>query len=185
MLRGTAIGLVVLALAGCNTVTAPFVRMAPDYSTVPEEVLREVALEIEQAIQAGDRDAAIASRGGVVVDTPEIRQAIRTRAARSEILGEFLDTGFGREVRRGLVSIIRNKAYKSATTKQERDRNALLVMGENGNRWTIYEGIVEASNLSPKALSAVQAVFFDAQVACLKAGQKYEGADGAITAKGQ
>jgi len=172
-----------VALAGCSSVVQPFVHFKPDFSELPEDALAEAALEIERAVQAGDRDAAIANRGGLVLDTEDIRQAIRTRAARSELLNEFLDGGHAYESNRGLVVIQRTRAYKEATTRRQRDRNALLVMGENDNRWAIYEGLIKASNLSSKSLSAVQATFHRARLQCMKKGQEHEDADGAIVAK--
>ena len=180
----TAAPLLALLMAfGCSTVVRPFVHLKPDYSELPADALREVALEIEKAVQAGDRDAQIADRAGLVLGDDAIRQGIRTRAARAELLNEFLDTGHVYEGNRGLVVILRTKAYKEATTRRQRDRNALLVMGENSNRWAIYEGLIKASALSPKSLSAIQDAFHQARVQCMKTGQKYEDATGAVVVK--
>jgi len=175
--------LALLMALGCSTVVRPFVHIKPDYSEVPEDALREAALEIEKAVQAGKRDAQIADRAGLVLDAESIRQAIRTRAARAELLNEFLDTGHVYEGNRGLVVILRTKAYKEATTRRQRDRNALLVMGENNNRWAIYEGLIKAGDLSPKSLSAIQDAFRQARAQCMKTGQKYEEAAGEIVVK--
>lgn len=179
------ITLVALAglMCGCVSVRGTFGNVRPDYSVVPEDTLRAMALEIEQAVEAGNRNAEIADRGGVVVSTPAIQTALRSRAARAELLDELLDAGFGWEERSGLVSIKRNEQWKKELTRQQRDRYALVVQSENHDRWTLYEGIVEASNFSPKALDAVQALFFEAQVATLDAGQQYEGPGGEMLVK--
>lgn len=172
-----------LACAGCISIGNPFIHSKPDYARLPVEDMKVVALDIERAIQSGEREPAIAGRGGIVVNTEEIKQAIRTRAARAEILNEFLDSGHAREDRTGLISVLHSKEYKKSANSNRRDRDALLVMSENSNRWAIYQGIREASNLPSGALSAIQAVFHDARVQCMKPGQKYEDEAGALQAK--
>ena len=99
----TAAPLLALLMAlGCSTIARPFVHLKPDYSGLPEGALRAAALEIEKAVQSGDRDSEIADRGGLVLGGDAIRQAIRTRAARAELLNEFLDTGHAYEGNRFL-----------------------------------------------------------------------------------
>jgi hypothetical protein len=56
-------------------------------------------------------------------------------------------------------------------------------MSENDNRWTIFEGILKASNFPPRALSAIQETFHEARVASMEPGQKYEDSSGAIQEK--
>jgi len=172
----------VLALAGCNTAN-PFVRLAPDYSEVPKEALEEVALAVEEAVARGDREAVIEGRDGIVLDTPEIRQALRVRAARYEVVRDLLDTGHLYEGASGTIYIERTSAYKKAYSGSQRDRHAMVVQEENKSRWTLYEGIVRASNLSPRALSAVQETFFQARLSLMKPGQRYEDPSGAIVSK--
>ena len=176
-----------LALAGCQNFSLPLVRPfaggTADYATVPEATLREVALEIEQAVKNNQGDVVIADREGVLVSTQEIQQAIQTRAKRSPLYQEFLGTGFAFEMRNGLGSILRSKEYKNFGTSGDRDRNALLIMSENSDRWTIYEGIVNANNYPSRSLAAVQAIFFEARLQAMDAGQKYEGEDGKPVAK--
>jgi len=174
----------VVLLAGCSTFHNPFWRMKPDYSNLPEEALRAVAADIEQAVREGNRESDIADRDGVMVNTPEIRQAIRARAARREILSEFLDTGHAYEKQNGLVYLLPSKEYRKSTKRRQRDRNALLIMNENNDRWTLYEGIVKASNLPPRALSAVQEIFHEARVEYMSPGHKYETPEGEIVEKG-
>ena len=122
--------LIAALCTACGTVSTPFVRTAPDFSELPAEDLRSLAHDIEKTVHEGNRGFTIEDRGQLIVNDPAIVQAIRTRAARNEILSELLDTGFAWEKRNGLVVIIRNKAYKQSTTSRERDRNALIVLGE-------------------------------------------------------
>ena len=171
-----------LAIAGCATVQS-VMPLKADYSTVPEDALRSLAREIEREVSRGNRDFAPKQRDGLVLDTPEIKQALRVRAARAQLVSGLLDTGHAWERNNGLVSIIRTGAYKRATTPQIRDRNALLVMNENQNRWALYEGIVNASGFAPSALDAVQALFFEARQQSLQSGQAYEGSDGKPVSK--
>lgn len=174
-----------LALTGCGSLplVRPFTSIRPDYATVPEATLREVALEIEQAVKEGRGDVVIADREGVLVSTKEIQQAIQTRAKRSPLFQEFLNSGHVFEMRNGTASILRTKEYKNFGTSSDRDRNALLIMSENSNRWTIYEGIVNANNYPARSLSAVQAIFFEARQQLMNPGQKYENEDGKPVAK--
>ncbi len=174
----------ILLLAGCSTVHNPFWRIKADYSNLPETALRAVAADIEQAVAEGNREPDIPDRDGVIVNRPEIRQAIRARAARRGILSEFLDTGHAYEKRNGLVYLLPSKEYRKSTKRRQRDRNALLIMNENNDRWTLYEGIVKASNLPPRALSAVQEIFYQARIERLSPGHKYENLEGEIVEKG-
>ena len=162
---------------GCQSVANPFVYMKPDYSDLPVDALQALAVEIETAVQEGNRNAEIADRDGLVLNE-SVRQAIRTRAARSELLNQFRSAGYGLELRKGLIEIVRNKSYREQTTSKERDRNAILVMSENEDRWTIYEGIRDASNLPPRTLSAIQETFYKARVQAMPAGQLTEDAAG-------
>jgi hypothetical protein len=157
--------------------------MKPNYSVLPADAVREVARDVERAVQRGDRDAPIADRGGVVVGDETVKQAIRMRATRSKLLNEFLSSGHAREDRNGLVSILRTKEYKKSTTARDRDRNALMIMSENADRWTTYEGIVKASKMPSKALTAVQEIFHEARVESMTPGQKFEDTSGATVVK--
>lgn len=162
-----------ILMAGCSTTNA-FISMKPDYSALPAEDLKRVAASIESAVRDGKEEFAMESAGGIVVDTPEIRQAVRTRAIRHELVSAFLDTGFGIEQNNGLLAVQRSSEYKKATNSGQRDREALVVMSENKNRWTIYEGLVKANNWPPASLSAVQQTFFRERVALLAPGQLHE-----------
>jgi len=175
-----AVALTMCVLAGCSTLR----NIAPDFSTLPESSMKQVAMEIESAIQRGDRQPQIADRDGIVVNTEDIMQAIRTRAARAEIVNAFRDSGFGRERRNGLIDVGTGSEYQKATTFRKRDTNALLVDGENTNRWTIYEGILKASNFSRKALPAIQRIFHEARVQVMREGQLYENEAGDFVRKG-
>ena len=159
-------------------------RVVPDYADVPVDDLKQVAAEIENAIHEKVRDPDVKNRGAVVVETDAIKQAVRTRAARAHLVEAFLETGHLIEASNGLVSILRTSDYKHFGTSRDRDRNAQLVLGENGDRWALYEGIVKASNLSPKSLPAVQHIFFEAHLAVLPDGTKFEDESGNVAYKG-
>lgn len=179
-MRNVAVVAIVAALAGCQSVMGAFTSMKPDYTEVPVDALQEVAATVERAVAEGNRDAQISDQGGIVVETEAIRQAIRTRAARAELLDAFRDTGHVWEKRDGLVAVLRTREYKKLGTRRDRDRNALLVMSENQNRWTIYEGIRKESNLPPRSLAAIQRTFFEARLEVMGKGQKYENESGTV-----
>jgi hypothetical protein len=183
MLRYTLL-FAMIVLAGCRTITNPFVHMAPDFSDVPAQALEAVAADIEAAVRAGDRTFTISDQGGIVVSDERVVQAIRTRIARAELIDEFLDSGFAWERTNGLLEVIRNREYKRARTRRQKDRDALLIMSENADRWAIYEGILKASKLSPRALSAIQLSFHTARIPLLAPGQLYEDNAGQRVAKG-
>jgi hypothetical protein len=162
-----------LLLGGCISIASPFGHSKPNFAKFPVEDMKSIALEIEQAVQKGERQPEIADRGGLKISTDAIRQAIRTRAARSELLNEFLSSGNATEDFDGLVALTPTKEYKKKASGKERDRDALLIMSENSSRWAIYEGIRDASDLPAKSLSAIQNIFHEARVQCLTQGQKY------------
>ena len=172
--------LLVLGMAGCHT----FVKMKPDYSEVPADALRAVALEIERAVQEGNRQPEIASRDGVLVDGDVVKQAIRTRAARSELVNAFRASGHAWERRNGMLHIIRSEEYKKLGDRHDRDRKALLIYSEEQDRWALYEGIIKDSNFPPRSLGAVQRIFHEARLELMPAGQKYEDAAGNVAVIG-
>ncbi len=171
-----------LLLSSCGTFRS-FIRITPDYSELPKEELVKTAQYIEEKIWAGEREPDLSKINGINLDTPQIKQAIRTRAVRSELIKDLLDKGFLYEQNGGLMAILRNSAYKRSTTRQQRDKNALIVMGENSDRWALYEGIIKANNYPPKSLSAIQETFYQARTQILQPGHKYQTPDGKIIQK--
>jgi len=173
MSKAAAILAVAALLAGCNTTNA-FISMKPDYSALPAEDLKQIAASIEAIVAEGNEEFTLEGPNGLIVDTPDIRQAVRTRAIRHALVSEFLDGGFGSEQRNGLLAVQRSSAYKKATTSSQRDREAMVVMSENANRWTIYEDLLKANNWPPASLSAIQETFFQARVPLMSPGQQHE-----------
>ncbi|HOV32108.1 MAG TPA: DUF1318 domain-containing protein [Candidatus Hydrogenedens sp.] len=170
-------------LCSCGTLFHSIVHIAPDYTQLPQDELMKAAQYIEQQIAAGEREPDLSNIKGINLDTPQIKQAIRTRAIRYELIKDLLDKGFVCEQNNGLISIIRNRDYKNKTTRQQRDKNALVIMGENNDRWALYEGIIKANNYSSKSLSAIQDTFYRARLDCLQPGHKYQTPDGQIVQK--
>ncbi len=175
--------LFVCVVAGCAGIGNPFLKIKPDYSMVPEDELRAFAAHVEQCVAQGEREPVLEEYSSIDTDNEEIKQMIRTRAARAQLVQELLTSGFAYEQKSGTIATIRTREYKQATDRRKRDQDALLVMSENANRWTLYESLVKASNWKPGALGAVQNAFFEARCALLAPGQKYEGPDGDIVVK--
>jgi len=169
-------------LAGCGTLHV-FRSLKGGTVQLPEDALKTAAREIEKAVARGQRDMKIEDRDGVTLNSPEIMQALRTRALRYELVSKLLDSGFACERANGRIGILRSSAYKKATTSQDRDRNALLVMNENQNRWTLYEGLLELNHWPSKALPAIERIFSEARKEEMKPGQKFENEAGAPQAK--
>lgn len=178
---GMAVG---CASIGSNPLAA-FVHAKPDFKGLPQDALKAVALEIEKGVAEGNREPAIADRDGVVVSSELVRQCLRTRAARFERLDEFLGQGYGVEGSNGLVYISKSKDYKKATSRKQRDRDAQLVLSENEDRWTLFEGIIKSSGFPSGSLSAIQDIFHEARVETMRDGQQYENAENAVLIKGQ
>jgi len=172
-----------IALTGCNTFKVPFLSSSGQCAELSTDALDQIAAEVERAVEAGNRQPNIADRGGLVVSSDIIQQAIKTRAARAELVDNLLTQGHAQEDANGLVSIVHSKEYKKATTSKQRSRDALLVMNENNDRWAVYEGMIKDSKLPAKCLSAIQASFHNARVQVLKPGQKYEDPSGATVTK--
>lgn len=175
--------LIAFVLAGCNTAN-PFTRMAPDYTTVPQDALMRVATEVETVVLAGDPERTVGDDGGVVVSSPAVAQAIRSRALRTELVQNLLDSRYAVEKPNGLIALEGSREYKDATTRRERDRDALVVLSENENRWAIYEGIMKASNFPSKSLSAIQDAFYTARVAQMTQRTGYETPEGDMVVVG-
>ena len=164
-MRYLAVVFATLIVLGCSSIVTPIMHLKPDYTTLPEQTVRDIALEIETAVLKGIRQPQIEDRDGIIINDPPIMQAIRTRAARHELVKNFLDTGHAYENDNGLIYIRRTKEYNREGTRKKRDRDAMLVMRENEDRWRIYEGIIRTSNLPPRALSAIQEIFHKARIA--------------------
>lgn len=174
MRAAATIATAMLLFAGCASTSIPFMRLAPDYSELPAAALQTLAEGIETAVAQEDRDYVPVNQDGVTVGSEAIRQAIRQRAARRALVVGLLDAGHASEMASGMIALQTGSTYAKATNKRERDRNALVVYSENQNRWTIYEGIVKASNFPPRSLSAVQDSFFRARLQHLKPEHKRE-----------
>jgi hypothetical protein len=157
----------------------------PNRGEVPVDSLRTVAIAIEQAVQSGNRTPNIGDRDGIVVSSDLVRQAIRTRAARAELVNAFRDTGNGIERQDGLLYIQRTKEYKKSKTGREQKRDALVVLSENNDRWTIYETLQRDGKWGRGSLDTIRTVFHEARVACMPDGQKYEDPSGNERVKGQ
>ena len=173
-----ALTALVLGCSSVAPVATPFTRGAVDYSVVPEEALRALAAEIEGEIAQGNREPSVENREGLVVDGEAVVQAIRTRAARAELVSTFLEGGHGWERRDGRIWVLRSEAYKADSTSRSRDLDALMINGENRDRWTLYETIIDDSDLPSKALSAIEEIFFEARFTLMAPGQKYENVEG-------
>jgi len=169
----------VTMLCGCHT----FMKMKPDFANLPADSMRAVAAEIEAAVRDGNREPQIADRDGIVVNTDAVKQAIRTRAIRYELVKAFLETGHAAELNNGLVNVLRTREYKKFGTSRDRNRTALLITSENSDRWAIYEGILNASKFHGKSLSAIQDIFYQERLKLLPSGLKYQNESGDIVTK--
>lgn len=167
----------VILSTGCQTFMPAFTRTQPEYEELPVETLKESALEIERAIQDGTVPE-LSNKPNVILEASPIQQAINTRVSRIELVNELLDKGFAWERRNGHLYIIRDRDYKEATTRRERDRNALIVTGEWDDRWMLYEQLRKVNDFPPKTLTAIQRIFHEARVEVMKPGQLYENIDG-------
>lgn len=185
-MKRIALATLVLAwVSGCGTVdtlTSAFTSMRPDYSDLPAEDMRALAADIETRVSAGNREAA-APPGVLKIDDDVIQQAIRTRATRAPLISELLDRGHAWERNNGLVAIIRSAEYKKSGTSRSRDREAILVMGENDDRWAIYEGVLGLNGLRPSALAGIQRIFQEERLKRMSPGQKFEGESGEVASK--
>lgn len=183
------IALVVIA-AGCAT-TAPTEAAStaegsvsaapaapPEFKDLPVEALTAFAMEVEKQVAEGNREPALTSVGGLVVETPSIRQAARTRAARVELVRAFLDSGHAWERRNGRLWVLRTPEYKKAGSSDQKDIDAIMVNGENRDRWALYEGLIDANKLGRGALAPIEEIFFEARVKHMTVGQKFEAEDG-------
>ena len=184
-LKNTVMFVAVLGVlvSGCASgPSIPFIRGEAKLDTVPEADLRAVAMQIETAVRDGNTAPKIGNSGAIVADFPELQQAVKSRALRFKLNDGFLSSGHAYESTSGLIAVLRTSEYKKQGTAQDRDRDALLVMSENNNRWTIYEGIVENSKLPQRSLASVQEIFRQVRVEAMSPGQKYE-ADGGMQTK--
>lgn len=177
-----AVGGLILA-AGCATVSgfSPF-RFTPGAADLPKDAVDRLAQEMEAKVAAGEREMALTAPEGLVLGDG-VLQAARTRAIRSELVKNLLRSGFAVEQRNGTIALIRNRDYRKATSSRERDRNALVVMSENANRWTTYEGLVRDSGLKGGSLSGIQEAFYRARIPLLEPGMKYQDDSGNIVVR--
>lgn len=113
----------------------------------------------------------------------KVVQALNVRTSRAALVAELLDSGHAYESREGLICIIRSGDYKAGKTRRQRDKDALLVLGENDDRWKIYEGLSESWGLGRKGRNPIAQAFFEARVKTMKDGQKYEGTSKEILVK--
>lgn len=165
-------------LCGCQTILGAGTNRVE----MAEEAVRALAIDIEKAIMAGERTPEIQPPAGLSIESDLIKQAIRTRAARAELVQEHLAAGHIFEKDNGLVAIYKSEATKSLS-RDQRTRVASIVIGENNDRWNIYEGLIDASNLRLDSLSGVQRIFHETRVALIPTGSAYQNDTGDIVEK--
>lgn len=175
-----ATALLIPVLFGCVSVTGRSAPSVADLDKIPEVALRRVASQIEREVLAGNRDASFIDSADVRINKPAILLAIQTRAARSELVLNFLLTGHAWERQDGRIWVLHSKEYKKAGNSKAKDRDAVIVMGENENRWTLYEEIAELNGWSRRALPAVERIFFEERLKLLGASIKYEDDQGEV-----
>ncbi len=167
-------------VSGCKSIPNPIVRTSANDTGLPTDAITEVAQYFETQVHAENRTPELASRAGLILDTPEIAQALRSRAARVHLVKELLDSGDMLEQSNGKIAIIRSNAYKNKGTKNDRDRHAMIVISENVDRVILYDSLRKTNNLPSSTRTAVEEIFFNTRVAALEPGQKYRGKDGEI-----
>lgn len=180
--REIVIGLSLVTLAvSCSTVrsvTSSVTGSSRDYSDIPESEIRALAREIESAIASGNREPELANTESFRIDDPRIAQAIRSRAARFELIDDFRSQGFSWERRNGRLWIRKSRAYSDASTSTERNRDAFLVYSENDDRWRLYESLLDINDMNNSKLGAIEEIFFEARLEFMKPGQLYENSEG-------
>ncbi len=174
---------VILMTGGCAGPRMIVPSSIGNHPDIPEQTMRELATRIEEAVANKNREHGISDYEGILVSDESVQQAIRTRAARREILDVFMDTGFAWERADGMVHILRSKAYKQTGTSKSRNRDALLIMSENNDRWTLYEGIIDENRYPRRSLDELRAIFADVRIATLNSGQQYENSDGELAVR--
>ncbi len=173
----------IIFLSSCATIQTTVARATPDYNALPADSVRETAAYFEKGIKDGIREPVLQSLDDLIIDTPEIRQALRSRAARSELVQDILSRGNAVEKANGKISIIRNNAYKKSTTSKLRDRDALFIIMENRDRVIIYQSLTDTNNLNPAGRSAMESIFQQVRIEQLEPGQLYDDANGNPTPK--
>ncbi|PCJ63990.1 MAG: hypothetical protein COA73_04680 [Candidatus Hydrogenedentota bacterium] len=168
----------IIFLCSCASVQSTVLRANPDYNELPVDSVSQAALNVEQGIKDGKRELPLESINGFILDTPEVKQALRSRAARSELIQDILTRGHAVEKRNGKISIIRSSAYKKSTSSKMRDRDALFIIMENRDRVIMYQSLTDANKLSPAARSALEVIFQRARVDQMEPGQLYDDAEG-------
>jgi hypothetical protein len=172
-----------LILPACTTVQSVVSSVAPDYNELSADSLLQAAVVMEQGVLDGVREPELPDIPGINIDTPEIKQGLRSRAARVHLIQEFLHTGHGLEQKNGKVAIIRTDAYKKSKSSKQKDRDALFIISENRDRDSLYTSIEDANQLSPAGRAAVVAMFVKARVQLMSAGQKYQDESGNTVTK--
>jgi len=175
----------IIAAAGCASVPGVRTQLSPDFEAVPEQAIRQAALEIEQAVLDGDEDYVPQDREDLILDTERIRQTIRTRALRGQRVNELRDTPWAYEKRSSVLALRRGGDYRNETTRAQRRQHAALVYRENDSRWTLYEAIRDANNLDSSGYDAVRLAFLEARLELMPPGQQYEGPDGELRRTGE
>ena len=165
---------------GCAKYGNPIGHTNADYTKLPVKTVEEVAHRLEEETRKGNRTPDLAPHNSFKIDSPEIKQAMRSRAARAQLVIDLLDTGHMYEKRNGKIAIIRTKAYKNSGTSETRDRDALVVISENSDRSIIYQSLQKINTLNPAERSAIVEIFFKTRIQLMQPGHRYEGAEGEI-----
>lgn len=135
--------------------------------------LKETATQIEDMVRSqknkGDQSfflvpwkvEAVYGQMEIKFMTPAVKKAIADRGARLDRLEELMAKGCIGETNQGYVEYRPCPACESGS--QLTGEIEKLVQGENRDRQTIYQAIVEQNNLGSDKLSVVEKVFSQVQ----------------------
>jgi len=140
------------------------------------ETARQIASLVETVV-AGDMEAELLpdSVGSVTIRLPAVMAAIESRRNRFASCARYKELNCIGENREGLAE------YRKCDACQNRGTRNLvyaLIVAENDDRWSIYEGIVKSNHLGRSARKTLQQSFRAEHEARASSGELYQTPEG-------
>ncbi len=182
--------MLLLVVSACTTPVTQRSRQ------VPQDTIREAALQIEAAVaQPSESPLTLSDFADLTVDIPAIRDAISARRTRYVLVEEFKDEGYIGENNRALIhdriqqvpmlggscmlpGVARRSSPHSDVDGKLHNRITLTILAENGDRWDIYETLVRENKLPRSALDVIQEAFRSVHEETARPGHLVQSAEG-------
>ena len=157
---------IMLLVASCTAINPRSGR------SLDADTARRIAVLIEDVAAGSTAISSLPeSVDGVIIGQPDVTTAIESRRERFDECARYKAMLCIGENRRGLAHY---RECDECKDRQIRNLVSMLILSENTDRWTIYEGIVKSNRLPSSALKTLREAFRTEHESRASSGELYQ-----------